>query len=94
VLCSANVPRFAPPLFRCAEHTIDASVIRALVDRPQTHSVRIVRIVRIVRLIPGAPRSEIKEERSGGHSRRGVPGVSRTRPGQKRPEQTLPEQKK
>jgi hypothetical protein len=56
--------------------------------------VRIVRIVRIVRLIPGAPRSEIKEERSGGHSRRGVPGVSRTRPGQKRPEQTLPEQKK
>jgi hypothetical protein len=28
VLYSANVPRFAPPLFRCAEHTIDVSVIR------------------------------------------------------------------
>jgi hypothetical protein len=25
VLYSANVPRFAPPLFRCAEHTIDVS---------------------------------------------------------------------
>jgi hypothetical protein len=25
VPCSANVPRFAPPLFRCAGHTIDVS---------------------------------------------------------------------
>ena len=24
---SANVPRFAPPLFRCAGHTIDVSVV-------------------------------------------------------------------
>jgi transaldolase len=86
VLCSANVPRFAPPLFRCAEHTIDASVIRAPVDRPRTSSVP------IVRLIPGTPRSEIKEERSGGHSRRGVPGVSRTRPEQRRPECTRSKQ--
>jgi hypothetical protein len=26
---SANVPRFAPPLFRCAGHTIDVRVIRS-----------------------------------------------------------------
>ena len=32
-----------------------------------------------MRRAPGAPRSEIKEERSGGHSRRGVPDGLRTR---------------
>ncbi|WP_221621928.1 hypothetical protein, partial [Variovorax sp. KBW07] len=36
VLCSANVPRFAPPLFRCAEHTIRVSVIRVVVDQRYT----------------------------------------------------------
>ena len=77
VLCSANVPRFAPPLFRCAEHTIDVSgsehwLISANPERA------------LVRLISGAPRSEIKEERSGGHSRRGVPGGLCTRPEQHR----------
>jgi urease accessory protein len=34
----------------------------------------------------GTPLREIKEERSGGHSRRGVPGVLFTRPEQQRQE--------
>ncbi|WP_221621934.1 hypothetical protein, partial [Variovorax sp. KBW07] len=38
VLCSANVPRFAPPLFRYAEHTAGASDIRAVVDQRCTSS--------------------------------------------------------
>ncbi len=83
VPCSANVRRgFAPPpLFRCARHPIGVSEFRAAVDRRAHRACPVHRA-------SGTPRSEIKEERSGGHSRRGVPGGLCTRPESPRTKQT------
>jgi hypothetical protein len=76
-------PRMSPAcgllLYFAAQGTPSTrSLSAAVVDRPRPDACQVNRA-------SGAPRSEIKEERSGGHSRRGVPGGLCTRPEQQLP---------